>query len=408
MKTVALVAPFFQANTLRYVRALAELEDCRALVISQDAEDRLPAELRGRLAGHYQVANCMDGGQLATACRAFQKHFGKLDGVFGVLEQLQLPVAEARDLAGVPGMGRSVVECFRDKNKMKAALRAAGVPVARSALVTSVRDGVEFADKVGLPLILKPVDGLGSRGTQRIESEDALRFALESHQPSPSRPLQAEEFVMGRERTCETVCIGGQPVWSSGADYLNRPLEVLENPWMQYTVLLPREENRSEFKAFVPTNHAALRALGMGTGLTHMEWFIRPDGSHLVNEVGARPPGVHLMPMLSLAYERDFIALWIRLLVHETWPTDLARKWSAGAAFFRAQGPGTRVTEVRGAAEAQAKVGHLVAEAQLPQVGQHRAEGYEGEGWALVKAADTETVRDALRTLVTLVQVRCA
>ena len=38
----------------------------------------------------------------------------------------------------------------------------------------------------------------------------------------------------------------------------------------------------------------ALGALGMGTGLTHMEWFLRADGSAIVSEVGARPPGVLL------------------------------------------------------------------------------------------------------------------
>ena len=36
---------------------------------------------------------------------------------------------------------------------------------------------------------------------------------------------------------------------------------------------------------------AALRALGLETGLTHMEWFRRADGSPIVSEVGARPPG---------------------------------------------------------------------------------------------------------------------
>ena len=38
-------------------------------------------------------------------------------------------------------------------------------------------------------------------------------------------------------------------------------------------------------------NARALAALGMGTGLSHMEWFLRKDGSPVVSEVGARPPG---------------------------------------------------------------------------------------------------------------------
>jgi hypothetical protein len=408
MKTAALVAPFFQPNTLRYIEALVALEDCRPLVISQDSEDRLPATLRDKLAGHYRVGNCLDGAELADALRALQQHLGPIDTVFGVLEQLQLPVAEARDLAGVAGMGRDLVEGFRDKNKMKDVLRAAKVPVARHALVQSEADARSFAATVGLPIILKPVDGLGSRGTQRIQTAAALDEALQTLRPSPQAPLQAEEFVMGSERTCETVCIGGKPVWSSGTWYMNRPLEVLENPWMQYCVILPREEELLEFKAFLPTNRAALRALGMQTGLTHMEWFLRKDGSHVVSEVGARPPGVHIMPMLSMAYGEDFTALWVRLMVHATWPKKLVRKSAVGVAFFRGQGRGERVAAVQGVAAAQEAVGALVVEAKLPQVGQPRASGYEGEGYAIVQAPDTATVRDALRTLITSVQVRYA
>ena len=408
MKTVALVAPSFQANTLRYLRALADLEDCRALVISQDSAERLPAELRGRLGGHFRVGNCLDGRALAGACKAFQRQFGQLDALFGVLEQLQLPIAAARELAGVPGMGVRVTEAFRDKARMKDVLRAAAVPVARHARVESASDALALAEATGLPLILKPVDGLGSRGIQRIGTQVELLAALEACKPSAQAPMQAEEFVVGTEQTFETVSIAGQPVWSSGTYYLNRPLEVLEHPWMQYCVLLPREEALPAFQAFQPTNHAALQALGMGTGLTHMEWFLREDGSHVVSEVGARPPGVHIMPLMSLAYEQDFIALWTRLMVHQTWPKNLVRKWATGAAFFRAQGRGRRVAEVRGVAQAWAQVGHLVVESHLPRVGQARVASYEGEGYAIVRAADTSAVRDALRTLVTHVQIRCA
>jgi hypothetical protein len=187
---------------------------------------------------------------------------------------------------------------------------------------------------------------------------------------------------------------------------MNRPLEVLENPWMQYCVVLPREEDRSEFKAFRPTNRAALQALGMGTGLTHMEWFLRKDGTHVVSEVGARPPGVHIMPMNGLALERDFVQLWAHLVVHEKWPADLQRKWAVGAAFFRGTGKGKRVVEVRGLDKAQALAGPLVIDRKLPQVGQARADGYEGEGWAIVRAPRTEQVIEALKALVTNVQVR--
>lgn len=406
MKTVAVVAPFFQDNTLRYLRAFAAVPDCRTVVISQDPQSKLPADLKEKLGGHWQVRNSLGGQDLGKACVELQKKYGPLDGLHGFLEQLQVPLGEARDLAGIAGMGARIATQFRDKSVMKDVLRAAGVPVARHALIESDADAWDFANLVGMPLILKPVDGLGSRGTQRIEREAQLTAALKQLRPSIERPLQAEEFVVGSERTFETVTIAGKPVWDSGTLYMNRPLEVLENPWMQYCVVLPREEDRSEFKAFRPTNRAALQALGMGTGLTHMEWFLRKDGTHVVSEVGARPPGVHIMPMNGLALERDFVQLWAHLVVHEQWPGDLQRNWAVGAAFFRGTGKGKRVVEVRGLDKAQELAGPLVVDRKLPQVGQARADGYEGEGWAIVRAPRTEQVIEALKALVTNVQVR--
>jgi biotin carboxylase len=288
---------------------------------------------------------------------------------------------------------------------MKDVLRQAGVPVARHKLVENDGDAWQFALDVGLPIIVKPVDGLGSRGTYRVRTDADLRAALKALRPSMERPVQAEEFVVGAEHTCETVCIDGQPVWRSGTRYFPTPLEVLENPWMQYCVLLPREADDPTWRAFWPTNTAALRALGMETGLSHMEWFRRADGSHVVGEVGARPPGVHIMPMMSLTHGIDMTAAWVRLMVLGQFDPPQRRR-AAGTAFFRGQGKGGRVVEVRGLHEAQEEVGVHVVDRSLPKVGQARATGYEGEGWAIVAAEDTDTVKHALLRLVQLVQVR--
>lgn len=401
--TAALVAPFFADNTLRYLRALAELPGVRPAVLTQDQFHHLPADLQRRL-DVVRVPNCLDGADLAQGCRKLQQHFGRLDVLLGGLEQLQLPMAEARELAGVPGMTVRTARNFRDKAQMKDVLRAAGLPVARHALIESDADALQFARQSGLPMILKPVDGLGSRGTYRITTEAELHAALKALRPSLDRPAQAEEFVVGTEQTFETVTIAGKPVWHSGTYYLNRPLEVLENPWMQYCVLLPREANLPEFEAFRPVNTAALTALGMDTGLSHMEWFRRNDGSHVISEVGARPPGVQIMPLMSLANETDLVARWVRLMVLGQW-APMTRKHAVGVAFFRGQGKGKRVTAVHGLEDAQKLVGKLVVDRKLPAVGQPRGEGYEGEGWAIVQADDTASVKEALRVLVSRVRV---
>ena len=404
MPVAVLVAPHFQENTLRYLRALVALPGVRAAVISHDPLERLPDDLQSAIAGHYRVGNCMDGAQLGHACKMLRRSLGSVDRLLGVLEQLQVPLAEARELADVPGMRTRAARNFRDKAQMKQVLREAGLPCARSKLLETDDDAWSLVAEVGYPIIVKPVDGLGSRATWRINDEAELQNALKSLRPSIDRPLQGEEFVTGTEHTFETVTIAGQPVWSSGTHYLPGPLEVLENPWMQYCVLLPRESDLPMFRDFWPINTAALQALGMRTGLSHMEWFVRKDGSACISEVGARPPGVHIMPMMSLAHETDMIANWVRLMVLDEF-TPVERQWAVGTAFLRGQGTGKRVVAVHGLDAANDVMGQYVVDKVLPRIGQPRADGYEGEGWVMVKARDTATVKQALKDLITRVRV---
>ena len=407
---VALVAPHFLENTNRYVRAFARLPGVRLSVVSEDAAGSMPRDLQDAVL-HTQVRSTSDADQLVTALGKLRAAAGPIDRLTGVLEQLQMALAHARAGAGIPGMKPEIARRFRDKDRMKEVLRAHGVPVAASQLVRSAAELRAFIDAVGFPIIVKPQAGVGSRATHRVESaQDLAALDRLGLSPALERPLQAEQFLRAREHTCETVTIHGKPVWRSGTRYFPTPLEVLETPWVQYCVLLPREIE-APWTDFAPINSAALAALFgdepqvTGTALTHMEWFFGEEGKLYVNEVGARPPGVQIMPLMSLAHDVDMIALWAELMAHDRF-TPPTRQWAAGAAFFRGQGAGDRVVEVRGVDAARARVGSALVELRPPRVGQARAPGYEGEGIALGKHASTEGAKQALLTLIETVQVR--
>lgn len=409
---VAFIAPRFLENTNRYLRAFSELaarERVRLSVISADPESSIPPAFRPGITGHYRIDDCMDPAQLLVAARAITRALGPIDRLAGVLEQLQLPMAEVRDALDIDGLRLATARNFRDKDRMKDVLRAAGVPVAGSALVRSADELVAAVGRLGYPLIVKPPAGLGARATFRVEDADDLAALTP---PTADAPLQLEEFVRAREHTCETVTIRGVPVWRSGTRYFPSPLEVLETPWVQYCVLLPREEEDAVWTAFHPTNQAALAALlgdaagtAAGTALTHMEWFLRDDGTRLVNEVGARPPGANIMPLMGLAHDTDLFADWARLVAKDEF-TPRPRRHAAGSAFLRGHGKGARVVSVTGVQEAVARCGDALIALRPPRVGQARSEGYEGEGWALVRHPTTEGVKQALRALIETIVVR--
>ncbi|MFM2162054.1 MAG: hypothetical protein RLZZ383_1566 [Pseudomonadota bacterium] len=402
---VLFVAPTLSPNTLQCVRALLALDGVRLGLITHAPVDRLPTFTKGRLAGHYRVENALDERQLIAAVRAFQSEFGRVERLIGFLEHLQVPLAVARDATGVPGLGEAAARNFRDKNRMKSVLRAHGLPVAKQALVRGEADAQRFVADVGYPIVLKPVEGVGSVATLQVRDASGLQRALADLRPGPDRVFQAEEFIVGDERSFETVVVGGRTVWASSTHYMNRPLEILENPWMQWCVLTPREGLDAHGQRFAAIQDAAVRALGMHDGMAHTEWFLRPDGRPLVSEIGARPPGASFMDMLGLAHNADVWAAWCTLMVHGTWNLP-ERQFAVGCAYFRGSGSGRRVAAVHGLDEAQAAAGHLVVDRKLPAVGQVRGSSYEGDGWAILKHPSTEVVRAGLLAMISKVRVQ--
>jgi biotin carboxylase len=403
MPGVVFVAPFLLPATARFAAAVAALPGVRLGLLTQDPASRLPPALAAHATAHRQVADAFDPRQLAAAAEALAPHLGGVDRLFGALEQLQLPLAEARQRLGVEGLSPEAARNFRDKDRMKTVLREAGLPCARHRLVADGGAARRFAEEVGFPLVAKPPAGAGAKGTFRLDGKAALEEALALLAPHPGAELLLEEMISGQEHSFETVSVDGRPLWTSSSRYLPTPLEALSNPWIQWCVLLPREREESAAADLRRAAFAALAALGMETGLSHMEWFRSADGSIALSEVAARPPGAQIMSLLSVAHEHDFHAAWARLMVHGEWQVP-ERRWAAGAAFLRGVG-GRRVKAVRGLGEAQRELGELVVEARLPQPGQPKSSSYEGEGHVLLRHRDTAVVERALHRLVSLVRV---
>jgi hypothetical protein len=403
MVVAAFVAPYLLDATTRFVEAAARLPGVELALVTCEPEERLPTELRSSLAAHWRIDDALDAGQIAEALQALGEQLGPVQRLLAVLEQLQVPVAQVREHLGIAGMDAATAQNFRDKAQMKSVLRAAGVPCARHRLADSAAAVAGFAQEVGFPLVVKPPAGAGAKSTFRLDDLDDLRVWLEAAPPGPDRLALLEEFLTGEEGSYDSVMVDGQIVWDSVSSYLPTPLEVLRNPWIQWIVLLPRDTGGPEnagIRAIAPT---ALHALGLHTGLTHLEWFRRPDATVAVSEVAVRPPGAQISSMLCYAHDFDLYGAWAQLMVHGSFAPP-ERSWSVGTVFLRGQGTG-RVRAVHGLDGLPPEVSSVVVESRLPEPGQLSSSSYEGDGYIIVRHPDTAVVTDALRRLVTCVRV---
>lgn len=407
MKSIVFVAPYGLPATLRFLQAVAALTDVHLAVVAQEPAASFLRGCSGQdhdlIRAHVRCTDVLDADALHVAVTEAARELGKpVDALIGILEPMQESLASVRERLGIPGMDASSTRAFRDKAHMKGVLREHGLPCARHWLAHSVEEALLFAEEM-LPLVVKPRAGYGAMHTLHAGSLDQLRSYLSSSPPSVDDPLLLEEVVEGREYSYDAMSVTGREVFHSIAVYRHPVLEVLEDPDLQWAVLMPKALDELAFGLIRRAAPAAVSALGMRTGMSHLEWFGRPDGTIAISEVAARPPGAQFMSLLSYAHDTDFYRAWAELSVFgEFQPTE--RKYAVAAAYLRGAGHGT-VTRVHGLAEAHHEIGHLVVESVLPTRGQSKADSYEGEGYVILRHPETSVVAEALEFLLSTVRV---
>src|SRR3954454_4284613 len=104
MVVAAFVAPYLLEATARFVRAAADLPDVRIGLITCEPVDRIPPDLRERLAAHWRGADTLDPPPPASAVCGPAGARGRGERLVGALEQLQVPLAQVRESLGIEGM----------------------------------------------------------------------------------------------------------------------------------------------------------------------------------------------------------------------------------------------------------------------------------------------------------------
>ena len=404
MHFVVFVAQMLSPNTSRFIEAAASLPEVRLALVSQDASEKLSEGARAKIIDYSRVENIYDTFHIAAAVLALSQKHGRIHRLFSSAEMMQLPLAEVREQLGIEGMRAEAARNFRDKARMKRLFSEAGVPCARYRLVTSEAEAWAFADEIGFPLVVKPPEGVGATATFRVETPAQLHSALLETSHVAHQGILIEEFMTGQEHSFDAVTIDGRIVWHSLTRYYPTPLEVMRNPHLQWCVVLPREVDDAQYDDIRRAAADALNVLGMDTGVSHLEWFRREDGSVAVSEVGARPPGAQFTTLISVAHDIDFLDAWARLIIHNSFDPP-QRQYAAGIAFLRGQGEGERITSIQGLDEIEREMSSLIVRAKLPEIGAAHEKSYEGDGFIIVRHEETETVERALHRIVSHVRV---
>jgi biotin carboxylase len=268
----------------------------------------------------------------------------------------------------VDGMDIETAHNFRDKSRMKLLFEGAGIPCAHHALVTNPGDAIAFTLKCPYPLVVKPVAGAGSQTTFRVNNDSEMQNAFHSLGDKANEGVVIEEFIQGEEYSLDTFSLNGEIKGQTINHYIPSPLEVMTNPWIQWRVILRKETTDRSFDDIRLAGQKALDTLGMKTGLSHMEWFRRKDGSIAISEIAARPPGAQFPTLISRACDFDVIRAWVQLMIYEEINIPKV-KYSSGAAYLRGQGNG-KVVRVEGLEAIRSTYNDIITDIRIPFIGQ--------------------------------------
>jgi biotin carboxylase len=302
-----------------------------------------------------------------------------------------LPAARMREAFGVPGMTVAETEPFRDKEKMKEAVERAGVRVPHHGRARTVAEAEAHAERIGYPLIVKPIAGAGSKDTHRCNDRNELNAALQ--QTRHVAEISVEEYIDGEELTFDTVCAGGDVLYHNVSLYRPKPMVLAQNAWISMQNIVLRDTDHPMARPGVKLGHQVLKALNFETGFTHMEWYLKPDGEAVFGEIGARPAGARLVHAMNYACDIDLFRGWAEAVLRGRLGFEVRRPYNASMIFKRAQGEG-RIQRYEGLQSLMARYGRHVANIELTPIGEPKRDWRKvvvGDGWIIVRHPDLET-----------------
>lgn len=382
MKNIVMISPGFPLEQAYFTRALAQT-GAQVIGVGDQPVGALPQEARDNLA-HYEHVSLADTSAVLRALKGLSQH-ARIDQVECLWEPYVVLAAQIREHLGLEGMSVEQATWFRDKEQMKLVLDRAGIRTPRHASARTAAEIWDAAEQIGYPLIIKPIAGAGSADTYRVDSAEEL--ATVQTMITHVGTMSVEEFIDGEEFTYDTVCIDGRPAFENVAQYLPRPLIARTNEWISPVICTVRDLAQPTIRPGIELGRGVLKALGMGSGFTHMEWYRTRSGEVVFGEIGCRPGGARLVDQMNFTCDIDLFREWGRAVTTGRFDASTERLYNTAIIFKRALGQG-RITRHEGLAEFKRRFGRWICAEELLPVGAHRRDWLQtlvSDGWIMVR-----------------------
>ncbi len=385
---VLMLAPAFPAEMPFFARGL-QRQGARVVGVAELPVAALPEMTRHALHDYLQVPSLFD--EAGVVERVLRYAAGSpVDRVECLWEPLMMLAARLREALGLPGLGVEASLPFRDKERMKQVLDEAGIRTPRHSREHTESGIRSAAERIGFPLVIKPIAGAGSADTHEVRDGAQLEAVLPTLRHVPE--VSVEEFIEGEEYTFDTICADGRILYSNIAWYRPKPIIGRNVEWISPQTVTLRDIDRHDLAPGREMGRAVLEALGYQSGFTHMEWFLTPQGEAVFGEIGARPPGARSVELMNYGCDIDVFEGWAEAVCHGRLSQPIERRYNAAVIFKRARGRG-RICAIRGLDSLMARYGRHIVSVELLPIGAPRRNWRQtllSDGWVIVRHPDLE------------------
>ncbi|WP_031204711.1 acetyl-CoA carboxylase biotin carboxylase subunit family protein [Mesorhizobium sp. L103C105A0] len=249
-----------------------------------------------------------------------------ITGFSGLDESVPATISKLCRHFDLPGPNPASIERCRDKFTQHQILARAGVPMPAYHLAANATDVKRSAAEIGLPVIVKPAVGSGSRGVRLCHNADELtehtHYLLGEDYIWLSSPrILVEKFAQGPHYSVELM--GNEIFGIAAVDFGNNSHFV----GLEYT--FPAALTADEHRRITDVSLSCLQALDIGWGPTNIDlrWT---DNGPVVIEVNPRLAGGTSPQLVQAACGVDLIKEHIKLVIGCEW--DLRKRHSQIAA----------------------------------------------------------------------------
>ena len=327
---VVFISPHFPLYFHNFCSRLKE-RGVNVLGIGDADYNLISDETKNSVTEYYKVSNLENFEEVENACKFFENKYGKIDWIESQNEYWLEMEATLRSKFNVnTGTKIEDMHPMKYKSKMKDVYKKANIPCARYDYVKDLNSCIDFANKVGYPIVVKPDNGVGANSTYKLNNEYELyKFFYERDE---NVLYIMEEFIKGHVETFDGIADSNKNILIASSHVMLSSIMDCVNEKREARFYSQPIKNRD----IEIIGKKAVEAFDTRSRFFHFEFFrldedkdgLGKKGDLVGLEVNMRAPGAYMPDMMNYTYDIDIYSIWADMLIYDKSFVDIDKKYS--------------------------------------------------------------------------------